>query len=126
MIKMYEAEVLAKRVVVQHIPMGGLLEWDVGTGSTTNENGVTTLHPSAHNAPLDSTQAPWATSSTLHTASPGLLGGLRHTSAPAPVNVLPPLRTSHRTGHRTNIVQTGFPNPSRTTMGPPPDLPHSK
>ncbi|CAK5262917.1 unnamed protein product, partial [Mycena citricolor] len=26
--KMYEAEVLGKRVVVQHIPLGGLLEWD--------------------------------------------------------------------------------------------------
>ncbi|KIP11020.1 hypothetical protein PHLGIDRAFT_21917 [Phlebiopsis gigantea 11061_1 CR5-6] len=27
--KMYEAEVLGKRVVVQHIPLGGVLEWDV-------------------------------------------------------------------------------------------------
>ncbi|KAF5364411.1 hypothetical protein D9758_010690 [Tetrapyrgos nigripes] len=26
--KMYQAEVLGKRVVVQHIPLGGLLEWD--------------------------------------------------------------------------------------------------
>jgi serine/threonine-protein phosphatase 2A activator len=26
---MYEAEVLGKRVVVQHIPLGGLLEWDL-------------------------------------------------------------------------------------------------
>ncbi|KAH9838735.1 Phosphotyrosyl phosphatase activator [Rhodofomes roseus] len=26
--KMYEAEVLGKRVVVQHIPVGGLLDWD--------------------------------------------------------------------------------------------------
>ncbi|KAJ3476978.1 hypothetical protein NLI96_g10784 [Meripilus lineatus] len=26
--KMYEAEVLGKRVVVQHIPLGGLLDWD--------------------------------------------------------------------------------------------------
>jgi len=25
--KMYEAEVLGKRVVVQHIPLGGLLSW---------------------------------------------------------------------------------------------------
>ncbi|KAF8529915.1 hypothetical protein JB92DRAFT_2695878 [Gautieria morchelliformis] len=28
MFKMYEAEVLQKRVVVQHIPLGGLLAWD--------------------------------------------------------------------------------------------------
>ncbi|KAG2363817.1 hypothetical protein BDR07DRAFT_1483192 [Suillus spraguei] len=26
--KMYEAEVLGKRVVVQHLPLGGLMEWD--------------------------------------------------------------------------------------------------
>jgi serine/threonine-protein phosphatase 2A activator len=28
MLKMYEAEVLNKRVVVQHLPLGGLLAWD--------------------------------------------------------------------------------------------------
>ncbi|OJT15081.1 Serine/threonine-protein phosphatase 2A activator 1 [Trametes pubescens] len=28
MLKMYEGEVLGKRVVVQHIPLGGLLKWD--------------------------------------------------------------------------------------------------
>ncbi|KAG6820161.1 hypothetical protein H0H93_004598 [Arthromyces matolae] len=28
LLKMYEAEVLGKRVVVQHLPLGGLLEWD--------------------------------------------------------------------------------------------------
>jgi serine/threonine-protein phosphatase 2A activator len=28
MMKMYVAEVLGKRVVVQHTPLGGLLEWD--------------------------------------------------------------------------------------------------
>jgi len=27
--KMYEAEVLGKRVVVQHLPLGGILEWNV-------------------------------------------------------------------------------------------------
>jgi len=26
--KMYEAEVLGKRVVVQHLPLGGLIPWD--------------------------------------------------------------------------------------------------
>ncbi|KDQ13496.1 hypothetical protein BOTBODRAFT_160423 [Botryobasidium botryosum FD-172 SS1] len=144
MIKMYEAEVLAKRVVVQHVPMGGLLEWDVEAGSVTatareNENGAVgvarTSRPNAHtgSAPLGSTQAPWATSSTLHTAAPGLLGGLRHTSSPAPLNALPPLRMSHRAGNRANagIVQPGFPNStipnaSGAKMGPPPDLSHSK
>lgn len=28
MLKMYEAEVLSKRVVVQHLPLGGLVVWD--------------------------------------------------------------------------------------------------
>ncbi|KAF8725239.1 hypothetical protein AX14_008211 [Amanita brunnescens Koide BX004] len=31
--KMYEAEVLGKRVVIQHIPIGGLLEWDSADSS---------------------------------------------------------------------------------------------
>ncbi|KAJ7595266.1 hypothetical protein C8J56DRAFT_852365 [Mycena floridula] len=46
--KMYEAEVLGKRVVVQHIPLGGLLEanWE-------NRNAVPEV-----------TVAPWATNST--------------------------------------------------------------
>ncbi|KAI0029428.1 hypothetical protein K488DRAFT_80177 [Vararia minispora EC-137] len=33
--KMYEAEVLGKRVVVQHIPLGGLLEWNTSTHGGT-------------------------------------------------------------------------------------------
>lgn len=28
MMKMYEAEVLGKRVVVQHLPLGGLMVWE--------------------------------------------------------------------------------------------------
>lgn len=28
MLKMYEAEVLSKRVVVQHLPLGGLVVWE--------------------------------------------------------------------------------------------------
>ncbi|KZT06068.1 PTPA-domain-containing protein [Laetiporus sulphureus 93-53] len=31
--KMYEAEVLGKRVVVQHLPLGGLLDWDTVVAS---------------------------------------------------------------------------------------------
>ncbi|KAF5379662.1 hypothetical protein D9615_005808 [Tricholomella constricta] len=55
--KMYEAEVLGKRVVVQHLPLGGLLEWDNGSlGSDTAMPpplDVANLHDHA-------TQAPWA------------------------------------------------------------------
>ncbi|KAJ8518454.1 hypothetical protein ONZ45_g4469 [Pleurotus djamor] len=56
--KMYEAEVLAKRVVVQHIPLGGILEWD-------------------SSAPVDAgnvhinTQAPWLSPSNSDTKQYG-------------------------------------------------------
>jgi len=33
--KMYEAEVLSKRVVVQHIPLGGIMEWNIDTPTQT-------------------------------------------------------------------------------------------
>ncbi|KAL1685419.1 hypothetical protein GGG16DRAFT_129415 [Schizophyllum commune] len=33
LLKMFEAEVLGKRVVVQHIPLGGILEWNVEEGA---------------------------------------------------------------------------------------------
>ncbi|KNZ80803.1 Serine/threonine-protein phosphatase 2A activator 1 [Termitomyces sp. J132] len=41
--KMYElqcfqAEVLGKRVVVQHLPLGGLLEWDYGAHTSASDN----------------------------------------------------------------------------------------
>ncbi|KAH7929224.1 Phosphotyrosyl phosphatase activator [Leucogyrophana mollusca] len=58
--KMYEAEVLGKRVVVQHIPLGGLIEWDVKTCSSH-------VYPSndAVHVPVSAgTRAPWA-SATL-------------------------------------------------------------
>lgn len=32
--KMYEGEVMAKRVVVQHLYVGGLISWDVSEGSS--------------------------------------------------------------------------------------------
>ncbi|PPR04817.1 hypothetical protein CVT24_007077 [Panaeolus cyanescens] len=50
--KMYEAEVLGKRVVVQHIPLGGLLEWKNKThgqfaASATSSSSASSLagHP---------------------------------------------------------------------------------
>jgi serine/threonine-protein phosphatase 2A activator len=49
--KMYEAEVLGKRVVVQHIALGGLLEWD----------GVAPPPLSISDAGAH-TRAPWASS----------------------------------------------------------------
>ncbi|ESK87599.1 protein phosphatase 2a regulatory subunit 4 [Moniliophthora roreri MCA 2997] len=63
--KMYEAEVLGKRVVVQHIPLSGLLEWSHnGAGQTdTPQQGTSSANASATSNP-SSLQAPWAT--TVH------------------------------------------------------------
>jgi len=47
--KMYQAEVLGKRVVVQHIPLGGLLEWE--RKNVTRPSG-TTLHPRMIHPPV--------------------------------------------------------------------------
>lgn len=49
--KMYEAEVLGKRVVVQHIPLGGLLEWD---GKASSASALSTI-----NVHTQTTTAPW-------------------------------------------------------------------
>ena len=75
MLKMYEAEVLAKRVVVQHIPLGGLISWDVAEAdeAVSNDNvrvppgaggseNVRSLQPSntVRGVPQHPTHAPWA------------------------------------------------------------------
>ncbi|RDB25696.1 Serine/threonine-protein phosphatase 2A activator 1 [Hypsizygus marmoreus] len=52
--KMYEAEVLGKRVVVQHLPLGGLLEWD--SGSSASDNAILPPSSGGH-TPM---KAPWA------------------------------------------------------------------
>jgi len=51
--KMYEAEVLGKRVVVQHIPLGGLLGWDDSSEDRdrTNEGVASLAQPVAYPAP---------------------------------------------------------------------------
>ncbi|KAH7101968.1 Phosphotyrosyl phosphatase activator [Auriculariales sp. MPI-PUGE-AT-0066] len=54
MFKMYEAEVLSKRVVVQHLPLGGLVKWDPPPASTSAS---LTASPSLW-APAGGTPAP--------------------------------------------------------------------
>lgn len=108
--KMYEAEVLGKRVVVQHLTIGGLLEWDldevpVQPGETRMERertGSTQALGSANMTPwadvpermkfTDGVTAPWASSSsnsanrgatpTPTTAIRGSTGGWEGTTAP--------------------------------------------
>ncbi|KAG7090186.1 hypothetical protein E1B28_011791 [Marasmius oreades] len=69
--KMYEAEVLGKRVVVQHIPLGGLLEWSIPNTETTSTNPKASPLPALASPPVilngasrmdtdTRTRAPWA------------------------------------------------------------------
>ncbi|KAL5525897.1 hypothetical protein ACEPAG_7235 [Sanghuangporus baumii] len=59
--KMYEAEVLGKRVVVQHIPVGGLLEWD----SVMHPYAAASTGVSENCARPAATGAPWTPSSAI-------------------------------------------------------------
>ncbi|KAF9262490.1 Phosphotyrosyl phosphatase activator [Marasmius fiardii PR-910] len=76
--KMYEAEVLGKRVVVQHIPLGGLLEWSNDHTGTASSRATTTSHSLNVSSPtvfhnraegtdmqMTGTRAPWA-NVTIH------------------------------------------------------------
>lgn len=47
MMKMYEGEVLGKRVVVQHTPLDGLVVWDADPApkKPTGHNIVRSIHP---------------------------------------------------------------------------------
>jgi len=57
--KMYEAEVLGKRVVVQHIPLGGLLEW-VDSPPSRSGNHTSQAESYETRAPWTSTPRPLA------------------------------------------------------------------
>jgi len=64
--KMYEAEVLRKRVVVQHIALGGLLEWDIGST-------LTATPPFSVPDVGTQTRAPWASTSAQRMLPPATL-----------------------------------------------------
>ncbi|THH18965.1 hypothetical protein EW146_g2111 [Bondarzewia mesenterica] len=60
--KMYEAEVLGKRVVVQHIPLGGLIEWNVENAESIPDASadVSSVSSAPPYSRAGGTQAPWA------------------------------------------------------------------
>jgi len=60
--KMYEAEVLGKRVVVQHLPLGGILEWSV-TGAPPTTTAISRNHI------CTATPVPWASRTAVNAAS---------------------------------------------------------
>jgi serine/threonine-protein phosphatase 2A activator len=62
----FQAEVLGKRVVVQHIPLGGLLEWShsetaAGNSATSHPLPGTSSASTSSPSTLSNLQAPWAT-----------------------------------------------------------------
>ena len=89
-----KAEVLGKRVVVQHIPVGGLLEWDSDTNSEAKQPSIDESKSSSAPSrapsrapwsqqsptttfrlpPATRTQAPWAASrAAINTVGSGLI-----------------------------------------------------
>ncbi|KAI9001484.1 hypothetical protein BD414DRAFT_474799 [Trametes punicea] len=116
--KMYEAEVLGKRVVVQHIPLGGLLEWDIAQEPSLNRTPPSTSTPVP---PMAATAAPWASSASYGASIPPstTLPGLSRapyvsftTGLPHPPHPL----SSHGHGHRTH--PSGPITPARAPLGP--------
>jgi hypothetical protein len=67
----FQAEVLGKRVVVQHIPLGGLLSWEGGHQNmdTPFRDGSASRSPSLH------TSLPMGATRSSTTRSPPSLGG---------------------------------------------------
>ncbi|TBU42796.1 Phosphotyrosyl phosphatase activator [Dichomitus squalens] len=103
--KMYEAEVLGKRVVVQHIPLGGLLAWDDPQSQSQSQH--RSPFPSTNAAPFtQATAAPWASSTTATTAPPS-------TTLPT------------RTQHTAALPRSGYGYTTRLPAGvsPPPIVP---
>ncbi|KAH9948579.1 Phosphotyrosyl phosphatase activator [Amylocystis lapponica] len=110
--KMYEAEVLGKRVVVQHIPLGGLLDWSV-TQHTPTQNRATTNSA----APLT---APRRAGDKIPAAC-----AHRSSGTAFPTNNIPRLAALDRAGgHRSTAnnsllhVRQGLVQPARMPLGP--------
>ncbi|KAF8799054.1 Phosphotyrosyl phosphatase activator [Phlegmacium glaucopus] len=75
--KMYEAEVLGKRVVVQHIPLGGLLDWEIQ--EVTSASGpVPEIQPGVtqYQYPPNQVAVPWA--ATMHPRAQSSSDSSRH------------------------------------------------
>ncbi|TFK93785.1 PTPA-domain-containing protein [Polyporus arcularius HHB13444] len=112
--KMYEAEVLGKRVVVQHIPLGGLLEWDAPQRHDLST--APTPAPFATSAP-SATAAHWATAAPLTMSTPYI--------APSRGSQLPFTSAVAHTGHSgtARYPQRGLSSntpliPARMPLGP--------
>ncbi|KAH9917275.1 Phosphotyrosyl phosphatase activator [Fomitopsis serialis] len=113
--KMYEAEVLGKRVVVQHIPLGGLLDWDNTVGPPSGQSQPFSTTPVTAPPP---TSTSFASGTSIQSRSQTGFGA--HSST-----ILPPLPTrranpgSSRTVHgRPGFGDTRGILPGRLPLGP--------
>ncbi|KAI0763321.1 hypothetical protein BD413DRAFT_583769 [Trametes elegans] len=118
LLKMYEAEVLGKRVVVQHIPLGGLLEWNIPqapAAPTSAPLSATSIPPMA------ATLAPWASPAAYGT-SPSSPGAVAAPSRVPPVSFTTGLPHTHHPfgGHGVGLrAGPGGPIvPPRAPLGP--------
>jgi serine/threonine-protein phosphatase 2A activator len=67
---LFQAEVLGKRVVVQHIPLGGLLEWESGDSAAAPSSKPPRSSPVGASQLFPSTAAPWASANSATSATP--------------------------------------------------------
>ncbi|CAL1715873.1 unnamed protein product [Somion occarium] len=112
--KMYEAEVLGKRVVVQHIPLGGLMEWDITSSDPMKPDRRT-------HALAEAVQAPWATPAAVQSSFPSSLvssssasGSTRFPSSSMPAmapTAAPWVTTSPSPSHESSLVERRVPGP---------------
>ncbi|KAF6756884.1 hypothetical protein DFP72DRAFT_892596 [Ephemerocybe angulata] len=128
--KMYEAEVLSKRVVVQHIPLGGILEWNPSQSpasdleSAGSRPGQTTQMPphptSTSSSVLQPIGPPRARAPLGHGGPISARTANVGTRAPWVASAAP--GSSSRSGNLEGArVSASIPNPPGSiTMAPPP------
>ncbi|KAI0791204.1 Phosphotyrosyl phosphatase activator [Abortiporus biennis] len=99
--KMYEAEVLGKRVVVQHIPLGGILEWNVPSSPQRDEI-------AARHADVPMTSAPWSSpcpiSSVTEAHTSTSYHSLRAVQGLPSSDNMAPYPTRHSTAHPSTVT----------------------
>ncbi|KAG8864795.1 Serine/threonine-protein phosphatase 2A activator 1 [Tulasnella sp. 330] len=104
--KMYEAECLSKRVVVQHVPLGGILEWREEDLSPVIETGVTAILPPKISTPVMSTPV-----MEFPPNSPGFTDGIVSQPPSAMEHGAPPLGSPMSSTNMLPALQSPRPRP---------------
>ncbi|KAJ3838191.1 serine/threonine-protein phosphatase 2A activator 1 [Lentinula raphanica] len=114
--KMYEAEVLGKRVVVQHIPLGGLLPWKDGSPHNSAQARTMPSDGTLYSGSA-ATQAPWAQTpnNRYNTNAIGSPVTLPPWSSGLPSSMSIPPRQSYKDVYSSS--QASMPPPRSTSGG---------